>query len=402
MAFQPVKAPGGDLDLDDLHEADLAKRLAFLGLSDAVAERLRALAPALRGCGDQFVEAFYEHLASFEETAKFLRDASLVERLKRLQLEHFESMLEARWDKSFVERLNRVGRVHADRGLQPQFMLAAYFQYVEQCLDHFARDEFAGDHFAGDDDPRGGQSQASVRSFLKAVFLDLGLTMEAYFARSTQHLRQALDMYWKTNSELRGFAELASHDLKTPLATVANLCDEALVEFGDQMPEEACDLIEKARQRSFRMSTMIDELLTATTSDETTYKETEVSCGQAVREAIERVRPVIQSKGIELVVAQRMPTVKGDKVRLREVFYNLLSHAAKFVDGRSGRIEIATDLSDGPCIVSVQDNGPGIPPEELERIFVPFHRLLMHRDRPGSGLGLYFAKKLVDQQGGRI
>ena len=223
MAFHPVKAPGGDFDLGDLHEANLAKRLAFLGLSDADAERLRALAPALRDFGDQFVEPFYDHLASFEETAKFLRDASLVERLKRLQLDHFESMLEARWDESFVERLDRVGRVHADRGLQPQFMLAAYFQHVEQCLDHFARD----------DDPRGGQSHASVRSFLKAIFLDLGLTMEAYFAQSTQHQRQALDMYWKTNSELRGFAELASHDLKTPLATVANLCDEALDEFGD-------------------------------------------------------------------------------------------------------------------------------------------------------------------------
>ena len=68
------------------------------------------------------------------------------------------------------------------------------------------------------------------------------------------------------------------------------------------MPEEECNLIEKARHRSFRMGTMIDELLATTTSDETTYKETEVSCGESVREAIKRVQPVIQAKGIELVV----------------------------------------------------------------------------------------------------
>ena len=48
------------------------------------------------------------------------------------------------------------------------------------------------------------------------------------------------------------------------------------------------------------------------------------------------------------------------------------------------------------------DNGPGIPPEERERIFAPFRRLSQHRDRPGSGLGLYFAKNLIAQQGGRI
>ncbi len=73
-------------------------------------------------------------------------------------------------------------------------------------------------------------------------------------------------MYWKANIELRQFAHLASHDLKTPLATVANFCDEAIDEFGGQMPDEAKALIESARQRTFRMSRMIDELLSVTTS----------------------------------------------------------------------------------------------------------------------------------------
>jgi signal transduction histidine kinase len=53
-------------------------------------------------------------------------------------------------------------------------------------------------------------------------------------------------------------------------------------------------------------------------------------------------------------------------------------------------------------VIIFADNGPGIPPEERERLFAPFRRLAMHRDRPGSGLGLYFTKNLVTQLGGRI
>ena len=105
-----------------------------------------------------------------------------------------------------------------------------------------------------------------MRSLQKAVFLDISLTLEAYFTQATQSLRRALDLIYQANLELRQFAQLTSHDLKTPLATMANLCDEALDEFGDQMPAEAAKLIDSARMRAFRMSTTIDELLSSTMS----------------------------------------------------------------------------------------------------------------------------------------
>ena len=89
-------------------------------------------------------------------------------------------------------------------------------------------------------------------------------------------------------------------------------------------------------------------------------------------------------------------------MRLREVFYNLLSNAVKFIDKPKGRITIGCQLRDGECVISVADNGSGIPAEELARVFVPFRRLPAHREIPGSGLGLYFVKTIVEQQGGRI
>src|SRR5689334_22277441 len=82
-----------------------------------------------------------------------------------------------------------------------------------------------------------------VLPLIKVIFLDIGLTLDAYFSQATQRLREALDMYWKANDDLRRFAQLTSHDLKTPLATVANLCDEVLDEFGDEIPVEAREMI---------------------------------------------------------------------------------------------------------------------------------------------------------------
>lgn len=71
-------------------EVDLKKRLAFLDMTEADAQRLRAWSPALADTAADFVETFYRHLLSFDETARLLQDASMVERLKRLQQAHLQ------------------------------------------------------------------------------------------------------------------------------------------------------------------------------------------------------------------------------------------------------------------------------------------------------------------------
>jgi signal transduction histidine kinase len=370
----------------------LDRRLGFLELDEADRERLHLLAERLRQAGPEFVEVFYRHLFSFEETARFLQDPALVQRLKQAQQSHLESMLEANWNEAYVDRRYRVGDAHAQVGISPQIFLGAYNKYLQFCIDKLSAD-------AG---PQQKQLCRQMLSLQKAVFLDISLTLEAYFTQATQSLRQALDLVYKANSELRQFAQLTSHDLKTPLATMANLCDEAMDEFGEQMPAEALKLIESARNRAFRMSSTIDELLSSTMSLHMEQTQSEVSLDQTLSEAIDQVRPAADQKSITIDVSEGIPPVLGDRARLREVFYNLLSNAIKFIDKPKGLIEVHYKVIDDECVVSVADNGSGIPPEELSRVFVPFRRLPSHRGVPGSGLGLYFAKTMVEQQHGRI
>ena len=373
-------------------EVDLKKRLAFLDMTEADAQRLRAWSPTLADTAADFVETFYRHLVSFDETARFLQDASMVERLKQLQQEHLQSMLDAKWDDEYVERRRQVGRVHSDRGVEPQYFLGAYNQYIQHCLAHLSSDNAK--------DPSG--IALRLASLFKAIFLDIGLTLDAYFVQSTSDLRHALDMYWAANNELKQFAHFTSHDLKTPLGTVANLCEEALDEFGDEIPLAARQLIEQAQRTTYGMSTTIDELLSTSIATDPVDPDDEVSSEEPIREAADRVRPLIEEKEIELLLPETFPRVVGNRVELREVFYNLLSNAVKYMDKDQGRLELRIVTETSKCVFSVIDNGPGIPLEEQIRIFAPFRRLAKHRDQAGSGLGLYFTKQLVEKQGGRI
>lgn len=371
---------------------DLARRLSFLEISEADRRRLQEMQAPLNASAGAFVESFYRHLFSFEETARFLQDPALVARLKEAQQAHLASMLEADWSDAYVAQRYRVGDVHAQVGLSPQVFLGAYNQYLQFC----SRQLSAG---------AGGPVQEfaeRILSLQKAVFLDTSLTLEAYFAQATHNLRRALDLVYRANSELQQFAQLTSHDLKTPLATMANLCDEALDEFADQMPGEAAALIEAARDKAFRMSKTIDELLTSAMSLHSEPALERVSSEEILNEAIDQIRPIVEQKSIQLNVAKGLPVVLGDRARLREVFYNLLSNATKFSDKAKGRIDVSFRMRDHECVFAIADNGSGIPAEELARVFIPFRRLNSHRSLPGSGLGLYFAKTIVEQQQGRI
>ena len=371
---------------------DLGSRLAFLELSAAAASRLKSMGSVLDKHVSDFVKRFYEFLLAFKETARFLEDPKQVARLADLQRSHFASLFEADWGPAYYSQRRRVGQAHADVGLEPHLFLGAYYQYIQHCLRTLAQD----------DGKAAANYMERVLPLIKVVFLDISLSLEAYFDKTTDELRRALDLYWKANNDLRRFAQLASHDLKTPIATVANLCEEAVDEFGDQMPEEAKRLVTSARDQAYKNSAIIDDLLQSSLSMQGEDKRDLVSIEEVIREVIDRLRPVIAAKSIEIAVHETLPTVWGNKARLREAFYNLLSNAAKFIDKTPGHIDIKVEELGPRCIVSIEDNGSGIPEGELQRIFVPFRRLAEHQDKPGTGLGLYFTMHLIERDGGQV
>ena len=389
----PGNRPPGPHPSEEIPPSEvLARRRAFLEISDADVERVRGLAGLFDSFLDGYIEQFYAHLVAHPVTASFLTDPTLVPCLKQAQKRYFESLFRARLDADYVVDRQRIGQIQADVGLEPPWFLDAYNQYLQYAFRKFAA------HCRGDL----GCYVEGTLALLKLLMLDIGLALDPYVARSTKHLRTALRLLAQSNAELKEFAHLASHDLKTPLATVANLCEEFLDEFGPQVPAEGRGLIEAARSKTLKLGRMIDELLEISEAGTQTNQRVPVAMRPLVDEVLERLRPEIEGRSIQISVPDHLPEIYAHPGRLREVFYNVLSNAVKFLDKEAGTIRLGVEAAKGEHIFCISDNGPGIAEADLPQIFAPFRRLPQHRNKPGSGLGLYFVKTFVEEQGGRV
>ncbi|MGC8492102.1 MAG: ATP-binding protein [Syntrophobacteraceae bacterium] len=196
----------------------------------------------------------------------------------------------------------------------------------------------------------------------------------------------------------------ASHDLKAPVAAVRSLHRVILGEYAGPINEQQKDLLTRAEDRLERLAAQIDDIMDMPGVGPRIVVREAVSLPELGWEALEEMRPRATAKNIELAAewSENLPTVPGERSRLRQVFINLLGNAVKFTPpGGEVILRITDDDEGGTIVVEVMDNGPGIAPEELHRIFDDFYRGV---DAPieGAGVGLSNAKRIIEAHGGRI
>jgi signal transduction histidine kinase len=118
---------------------------------------------------------------------------------------------------------------------------------------------------------------------------------------------------------------------------------------------------------------------------------------------VERARqdPSAQKVTLKSVVARSPGTIRGDPSSLDELVGNLVDNAVRYTPA-GGTVTVEVDSIEGEAAVSVRDTGPGISPEDLERIFEPFYRGSAQKNIPGTGLGLPIVKRIAERHGGRV
>jgi two-component system sensor histidine kinase KdpD len=206
------------------------------------------------------------------------------------------------------------------------------------------------------------------------------------------------------NEKLRGtlLASL-SHDLRTPLATITGAVT-TLRKFGDGMaPEQRADLLASIEEESARLTRFIANLLDMSRIEAGALKPKHdlVDVVEVVRAAIERADKVFPGQPIVTSLARDLPYVRCDANLLEQVLFNLLDNAQKY--GGGGRVIVHARPEGANVLVSVTDEGPGIKPTDLERVFEKFYRGgRADGRRPGTGLGLSISRGLVEAMGGKI
>jgi signal transduction histidine kinase len=204
----------------------------------------------------------------------------------------------------------------------------------------------------------------------------------------------------RSNADLQQFAYAASHDLAEPLRMVSSYVQLLRDRYRGKLDSNADDFIDFAVAGVNQMKTLIDGLLTYSRAGTSEYGYEPVDCADVLTEVLTTLTPVVGEKQAEVVV-EPMPTVNADRMQLHELFQNLLSNAVKFSDQRP-RVKVEAKLDGSEWCFSVTDNGIGIDPRYVERIFEVFERLHTRDAYPGSGIGLSTCKRIVERHGGRI
>lgn len=195
-----------------------------------------------------------------------------------------------------------------------------------------------------------------------------------------------------------------SHDLKTPLASILGAAT-SLGSYNSYFEQQERDeLVATIREEAERMSCFVANLLDITRVESGTLdvQREATDIEDVIGAAARRVKRILGTHRLELRVAQDLPMLKLDGVLLEQTLFNLVDNAAKYSPSDS-TIAIEARRVNDRMVIKVVDEGPGIPPHDLKRIFEKFYRSVHRgRQRAGTGLGLAISRGFVEAMGGRI
>ncbi len=224
---------------------------------------------------------------------------------------------------------------------------------------------------------------------------------EEAIARQAQELARSNAALEQRNQELQQFAFVASHDLQEPLRAISGFCQLLGQRYEGKLDAEADEFITYIVDGTMRMQNLIRGLLEYSRigSDERPLKLTD--CESVVNEVLNNLKTPIEESGTT-VRCSGLQSVMADRAQMVQLFQNLISNAVKYRSKKPPTIDIKAEAKNGDWVFSVRDNGIGIDPQQVDRVFTIFQRLHTPEEYPGNGMGLAICKKIVTRHHGRI
>jgi len=203
------------------------------------------------------------------------------------------------------------------------------------------------------------------------------------------------------------FTAVVSHELRTPLTSIRGSLGLILGAMAGSLPQKVRDLLEIAQSNSDRLVLLINDILDIEkfSAGQLRFDIATLSLGDVVRQAVESNEGYARKHHVSIALAAVDPAVQveADPDRFVQVLTNLLSNAVKYSPA-AGTVHVAAERTGDAVRVSVRDTGPGIPENFRARIFERFSQAdaSATREKGGTGLGLYIARRFIEQMQGRI
>jgi signal transduction histidine kinase/CheY-like chemotaxis protein len=226
--------------------------------------------------------------------------------------------------------------------------------------------------------------------------------MEAEILQRSHELQEANRQLRAANAAKSEFLSRMSHELRTPLNAILGFAQLLeLDELTDQQHDSLGHIMSGARHLLGLINEVLD--IAAIEAGGLPLSLEPVPVADVIAEAVSLIRPLADQHGVLLTGQPCQGHVFGDRQRLKQILLNLLSNAVKY-NHQGGSVRLTCDgVADQRLRITVADTGPGIPPEAVDRLFVPFERLDgQQRGVEGTGLGLPLSKRLAEAMGGTL
>lgn len=213
------------------------------------------------------------------------------------------------------------------------------------------------------------------------------------------HMEAALR---EVNTQLTSFAYSVAHDLRAPLRAMQGFSQALVEDFGHLLPKEGKDYTDRIIAASSRMDRLIRDLLDYSRLSRDEVELAPVNLTDLFLDIKTQCLRECETADAEIRLPESLPTVIGARSILQQIFINLISNALKFIPkGSIPVVTIKAEKNSTTVRIWVEDNGIGIPPAHLERIFGVFERLHGIDQYPGTGIGLAIVRKGAERLGGK-
>lgn len=215
-----------------------------------------------------------------------------------------------------------------------------------------------------------------------------------------ESLKTVLAELSRSNEELNRFSYVCSHDMKEPVRMIEAMITMLLEPEVFNSEEERTELLDRIRNNMARLRSIIESLL-GYSRVAAKVEITNVDLNAVMKDVTETLSFSIAEKKAKLVVG-KMPVVTGARVHFIQLFQNLIGNSLKYCEDETAVIKVSSRSLKTRQILTVEDNGPGVPEDGREKIFELFGRLQLRDDVNGTGLGLSICKRIAQQYGGDI